>query len=64
MKYWEWEFHTVGDEACEACAQASTPCPCGGLIHTHFLVDLNAIKGRCDRCAAMGVPDSEEVEEE
>ena len=51
-----WEFHTVGDADCDACVVEPTSCDCGGLIHTHFATDLEAIEGRCDQCKRVDEP--------
>ncbi len=61
MKRSWWDFHTPGDEDCEACATSPTPhvltfsnfteeC---GLIHTQFAIDFAETEAKCDQCGLL-----------
>jgi hypothetical protein len=55
-------FHTEGDSECEACVYPPTSCDCGGLIHTHFASELDAVEAHCDKCSVVERPEPVEVE--
>ena len=58
----EWQmFHTLGDGHCEACTIPAAQCECGGLVHTHFNAELDAIEAHCDQCDVVERPEPAEV---
>lgn len=63
MKCEWWDFHSVGDEDCDACATAPQvhylgwSDDCDGLIHTQLNEALEALETKCDRCGVGLLPE-------
>ena len=56
MKKSWWDFHTQGDEGCEACAIPPTSHnweDCDGFIHTQFDTELDSTEAKCDQCNVL-----------
>lgn len=52
-----FDYHETGNAECDACAIPPVVCEVceEGLIHTHFVEDLEATEGYCD-CCVLEVP--------